>query len=40
MNLDYHYTNGKKGLLELLFYLIKNGNMAICQEDFELNQIE
>ena len=30
----------KKGLLELLLYLIKNGNMAVCQEDFELNQIE
>ena len=41
MNLDYHYTNRKKkGLLELLLYLIKNGNMAVCQEDFELNQIE
>ena len=39
MNLDYHYTN-IKGLLELLLYLIKYGNMAICQEDFELNQIE
>ena len=30
----------EKGLLEFLLYLIKNGNMAICQEDFELNQIE
>ena len=38
MNLDYHYTN-RKGLLELLFYLIKNGKMAVCREDFELNQI-
>ena len=41
MNLDYHYTNRKKkGLLELLLYLIKNGNMDVCQEDFKLNQIE
>ena len=30
----------EKGLLELLLYLIKNGNMVVCQEDFELNQIE
>ena len=40
MNLDYYYTNRKKGHLELLLYLIKNGNMIVCQEDFELNQIE
>ena len=30
----------EKWLIELLLYLIKNGNMAVCQEDFELNQIE
>ena len=36
MNLDYHYTN-IKGLQELLLYLIKYGNMDVCQEDFELN---
>ena len=30
----------EKGLLEFLLYLIKNGNMAVCLEDFELNQIE
>ena len=40
MNLDYHYTNRKKRASKLLLYLIKNGNMVVCQEDFELNQIE
>ena len=35
----YDYTN-RKGLLELLLYLIKNGNMTVCQEDFELNRIK